>query len=323
MCAAIASGRFRLSRILIDHAAGDFRPALPIETDPAVDIARRQDHVRRIIVSLHGTGGDAVQYYNRAVQATNLRPDLRGQTLAVAPQFFYQDLVNPGRSEVNGAFARDIVYWEGGRAYGNLSASNTQNPRTFAERSYHAMDALLEHLTRRDLFPNLRLLVLLGHSNGGQFVARYSVVNTFEDRCARPRGVHIRWRTSPRTPSGAISCTWPGQQDTAAGGTCEDDRQGPNTLARTLLNYYGLRETCGSGIARAQKVVVVPGVGHNGLDMMTSARGVEERDRLVQPPPRHGRREWDEAERGRRTWRLCRYPWHLAVRPPVQSGQGP
>jgi hypothetical protein len=55
------------------------------------------------------------------------------------------------------------------------------------------MDALLERVCRRQLFPNLQTIVIAGQSNGGRFIARYAAVNQFEPRVATPRGVAVRY----------------------------------------------------------------------------------------------------------------------------------
>lgn len=357
MCADIAPSRFRPFKIRIHHADGDFWPGLPFKTDQHTDINQRNDSITRIIVSLHGTGGDAIQYYNRAVDAVSSRPELINHTLVVAPQFFYNDPDDSTRSEVDGTFDRDIIYWKSGRAWGNNSGKTGDNPRTFFARSYHVMDQLLEHLSRKDLFPNLRILVLIGHSNGGQFIARYAAINTFEDRYAKDRGVHIRyipmnagtylyltdrrWEftsnsyettaaidtswtrdvTEINNPSSGCDSynQWPwgleglsgsrrdgqdddeiirqfarrdvvymvGEDDTSEDGYSEESdcyarRQGENHLAVALLNYYGLQQVYGSDIVEMHKLVVVPGEGHNGHAMMTSAEGIEE---IFKPAP--------------------------------------
>jgi hypothetical protein len=354
MCADIANGRFRPLKLRVQHSAGDFWPELPFQTGPGADINQRNENITRVIVSLHGTGGDAIQYYNRAADAVGARPELIDHTLVVAPQFFYNDPGDASRSEVNGTFNRRIIYWHSGRAWGNNSGNNSVNPRTFFTRSYHVMDRFLEHLTRKDLFPNLRLLVLIGHSNGGQFIGRYAAINTFEEQYAKDRGVHIRympmnagtylyltdrrWRfisddykttatldtswtsdvtevSNPGSGCGNYN-DWPwglqglsgsridyqeidqiidkfarrdvvymvGENDTSSGGysDCWINRQGDNRLAVALLNYYGLQQVYGSSITDMHKLVVVPGIGHNGRAMMTSPRGL---DAIFEPAP--------------------------------------
>jgi len=48
--------------------------------------------------------------------------------------------------------------------------------------SFDAMDAILQALAKRDVFPNLRAIVVAGHSAGGQFVTLYAMTNRVHDR---------------------------------------------------------------------------------------------------------------------------------------------
>jgi hypothetical protein len=47
--------------------------------------------------------------------------------------------------------------------------------------SYDFADELLRKLARKDVFPNLKAIVVAGHSAGGQFVTRYEMANKVHD----------------------------------------------------------------------------------------------------------------------------------------------
>jgi pimeloyl-ACP methyl ester carboxylesterase len=47
--------------------------------------------------------------------------------------------------------------------------------------SFGFMDAILRHLADKKVFPNLQVIVVAGHSAGGQFVARYHMANRVHD----------------------------------------------------------------------------------------------------------------------------------------------
>lgn len=186
--ATIAPKRFIPYRLLATNADDWLVPKLAYEAD--TELSQPNAAIRRVIVSLHGTGGDAMAYYNngKAVVATRnaAAPGVADETFVIAPQFFKQD-------EVNNPIDVDLLYWSGGRASGNLSGNEAENPRSYRIRSFDVMDALITHLCSPDLFPNLKIIVLVGQSNGGRFLARYAAASTVEDRIARPRGVHIRY----------------------------------------------------------------------------------------------------------------------------------
>src|SRR5205823_11878188 len=52
--------------------------------------------------------------------------------------------------------------------------------------SYDFADALLKKLANRKAFPNIRAIVVAGHSAGGQFVNRYEMANQVHDALGAP-----------------------------------------------------------------------------------------------------------------------------------------
>jgi hypothetical protein len=48
------------------------------------------------------------------------------------------------------------------------------------------MDEILRQLTRKDIFPNLKAIVVAGHSAGGQFVTRYEMLNQIDEKLGVP-----------------------------------------------------------------------------------------------------------------------------------------
>ncbi|MFX3824753.1 hypothetical protein ACJBTM_10480, partial [Streptococcus suis] len=48
--------------------------------------------------------------------------------------------------------------------------------------SFDFVDALLQRLSRREVFPNLKTVVLAGHSAGGQYVTRYELANRLHEK---------------------------------------------------------------------------------------------------------------------------------------------
>ena len=56
--------------------------------------------------------------------------------------------------------------------------------------SYDFMDAIVRALTRKENFPNLKSIVISGHSAGGQFATRYGMANQIHD--SRRRSDHLR-----------------------------------------------------------------------------------------------------------------------------------
>lgn len=161
--------------------------SLPYCSNLSVD--RPNPNVRRIVFSLHGVSTNAGTYYRNMMAAAAKVPGALDETLVIGPLLMTR------------AFADDYdlgptdVFWNSSsdRFWGGESGSSERHPRQGAISSFEFYDRFLTDLLRPDLFPNLEIVVLAGHSGGGQFMNRYAMASTFEDDVARPRGVHVRY----------------------------------------------------------------------------------------------------------------------------------
>lgn len=119
--------------------------------------------VTRALVIVHGVLRDADYYYDTGVIAANAAHDLHG-TLVIAPQFVEKsDLAHHPVS------AKTLYWnakWPGG--------SDAVAPAPVS--TYGVFDAMIARLSDDKRFPNLREIVIAGHSAGGQIVQRYAVV---------------------------------------------------------------------------------------------------------------------------------------------------
>src|ERR1039458_10060354 len=52
--------------------------------------------------------------------------------------------------------------------------------------SFDFTDEILRKLAKKDIFPNLKAIVVSGHSAGGQYVDRYAMANTVHDNLGVP-----------------------------------------------------------------------------------------------------------------------------------------
>jgi hypothetical protein len=137
----------------------------------------KNDKITRALVMVHGAGRDADNYFRSALAATFLAGALE-DTIVISPRFASND----GRG-CRDALAADEVGWScSGDSWrsGGAATGNTQLT------SYDFMDRILQKLARKDVFPNLKAIVLAGHSAGGQFVTRYEMSNTVHETLGVP-----------------------------------------------------------------------------------------------------------------------------------------
>jgi hypothetical protein len=121
------------------------------------------DVVRAVLV-VHGTDRDADVYYRRLWEAA-AEEEAQHRTLIVAPWFRIAD-DGPAPDE---AFWEDNSGWKEGDASASPAIS-----------SFRVLDEMLEVLHARVLFPNLRQIIVTGHSAGGQYVQRFGLASPIE-----------------------------------------------------------------------------------------------------------------------------------------------
>jgi pimeloyl-ACP methyl ester carboxylesterase len=162
----------------------------------------RNDAITRVLVVVHGAGRDADNYFRSALAATFLAGALEN-TLVIAPRMASND----GRS-CKDALAANEVSWNcnswrsGGAALSNPNVT-----------SFDFLDAILRKVARKEIFPNLRAIVVTGHSAGGQVVNRYEMANRVHDQLGVPVSYVVAnpssyaWPTSERPTAAAWSLT--------------------------------------------------------------------------------------------------------------------
>ena len=128
---------------------------------------RPAPRVRRVLIMVHGALRNADRYFDTANAAAFLA-GAQGDTLVIAPAFHSAD------GDCHDTLAPGEISWSCGR---DSWRSGGAAPSDATLTSFGFMDALLQRLANRALFPNLRVVVVAGHSAGGQFVTRYEMAS--------------------------------------------------------------------------------------------------------------------------------------------------
>src|SRR5262249_15680665 len=127
-------------------------------------------------VMVHGTNRDADNYFRTAVAAAFLGGALE-DTVVIAPR------IASSTGNCRDVLAANEVSWS---CTGDSWRSGGTPPRTHKLTSFEFVDELLRKLATRDAFPNLKSIVVAGHSAGGQYVNRYSMANQIHDTLGLP-----------------------------------------------------------------------------------------------------------------------------------------
>ena len=128
--------------------------------------------ITRALVLVHDTSRDAAAYFRTGVTTAALAGALE-ETIVIAPRFASRngvgcvDPLEPGEAN----WPCEGNSWRSG----GFAAGSTVT-------SFDLADEILLKIARKTVFPNLRAIVVAGHSAGGQFVTRYQMANRVHDR---------------------------------------------------------------------------------------------------------------------------------------------
>ncbi len=134
----------------------------------------RNEKITRATVILHGASRDANNYFRTAVAAAFLAGALE-DTVVISPRIASrvgscQDVL--AENEIS--YPCDI--WRSGGAA-------VATPKV---TSFDFMDEILRKVIRKEIFPNLKSIVVAGHSAGGQYMNRYQMSTRMHEKVGVP-----------------------------------------------------------------------------------------------------------------------------------------
>lgn len=136
----------------------------------------RNPKIRRALIMVHGTLRNADHYFTTATGAAFLAGAL-GDTLVISPAF------HSGEKGCADTLAPREVSWSCTGDSWRSGGSAVSNPEL---ASFDFIDQVLKELADRRVFPNLKAIVVAGHSAGGQFVSRYEMANRVHESLGVP-----------------------------------------------------------------------------------------------------------------------------------------
>ena len=145
------------------------------------DWSKPQPDITRALLVFHGRLRNADVYNASGQQAVATAGDEGKHTILITPQFLDQMDIDAFHLK------NDVLRWT---QEGWMGGEDALAPAPIS--SFSAIDAILDRLSNRTLFPNLKEVVLAGHSAGGQVMQRYAVVGR-GDAALLKAGVHVRY----------------------------------------------------------------------------------------------------------------------------------
>ncbi len=137
----------------------------------------KNEKITRALVVIHGTNRDPDNYFRNALAAAFLGAAL-DDTVVIVPRIASND----GRGCRDKLAPNEVSYSCNGDSWrsGGVATDNANLT------SFDFVDEILRKLARKEAFPNLKAIVLAGHSAGGQFVTRYEMSNRVHETLGVP-----------------------------------------------------------------------------------------------------------------------------------------
>jgi pimeloyl-ACP methyl ester carboxylesterase len=139
-------------------------------------IGTPNSRITRALIMIHGTNRNPDTYFATAMAAAFLAHAL-DDTIVIAPRI---------ASAQGGCHdtldSNEISYGCGGDSWrsGGVAASHPD------VTSFQFLDSILQRLANKQTFPNMSVIVVAGHSAGGQVVARYEMANKVHETLGVP-----------------------------------------------------------------------------------------------------------------------------------------
>ncbi len=144
----------------------------------SLPLSVRNPDVKRALVVIHGQGRDADNYFRHALAGAFLASGL-DDTVIISPRF----ASNNGAGCSDTVSEREATWQCGGASRWTAGGASVNNGDI---TSFDVIDQILRTLAKKDSFPNLKTIVLAGHSAGGQFVSRYQMSNQVHEALGVP-----------------------------------------------------------------------------------------------------------------------------------------
>jgi hypothetical protein len=138
----------------------------------------RNTSITRALVVVHGALRDASTYYEHALAAAFLAGALQN-TVIIAVRF--PSTNGPGCAD--SVADRELTWHCVGPGRWTVGGPALSDEST---TTFDVVDELLRRLASKAAFPSLRVIVLAGHSAGGQFISRYQMANQVHETLGVP-----------------------------------------------------------------------------------------------------------------------------------------
>ncbi|HEY3951593.1 alpha/beta hydrolase [Phenylobacterium sp.] len=194
-------GRIKLGLMAAAMAVGAGAPALAVAAQPCLSatdacvqwvalgksgarsmvystysLTRPDAHIKRALIMVHGALRNADHYFTTATGAAFLAKAL-DDTIVIAPA------LHSAQGQCKDKLAPHEVSWSCGGDSWRSGGKAASDPEL---TSFDFVDEILRRVADKKTFPNMKAIVVAGHSAGGQFVSRYEMANKAHETLGAP-----------------------------------------------------------------------------------------------------------------------------------------
>ena len=155
---------------------------LPYESSH--NLSSKNNSITRLIYSIHSSSYSAKSYFDRASALVDKVPGQKNRTLIIAPHILDKNCLDRPEN-------MNILYWEI-PAFRGTSRAFFKDKRVTVS-AFEVTDIILKDVAAGGNFPNLKTIIILGHSAGGQMTNRYAATGVFESKIANTMGIEVRY----------------------------------------------------------------------------------------------------------------------------------
>jgi pimeloyl-ACP methyl ester carboxylesterase len=161
---------------------------------------KRNDAITNVVVVVHGASRDPDSYFRSGLAAAFLAGRMES-ALVIAPRMASNDGGSCTDPLAQGEISWHCNTWRSG-------GPSLSHP---AVTSFDFLDAILRQVARKELFPNLKTIVVTGHSAGGQVTNRYAMSSKVHDSLGVPVSYVVSNPSSYAYPTDErpTSAAWP------------------------------------------------------------------------------------------------------------------
>jgi pimeloyl-ACP methyl ester carboxylesterase len=174
--------------------------------------------IQRVVIVFHGRLRNA-QTYLRSVERAANQSRQRSKTLLIAPQFLDEKDIAAHR------LPDSVLRW-----HANDWMAGEKSLGAKPVSSFVVIDHILKRLSDSKLFPNLKEIVIAGHSGGAQVVQRYAMIGGKEDALLKKEGIKLRYVIANPSSYAYFDATRPLPVDAASCPTFDTWKYGLNKL---------------------------------------------------------------------------------------------